>query len=71
MITELCQQAGMKWNVKKEKVRAPKAVIDNNLVYKIRDDDSEVPQVVEIGASSSQLWIGTTHDRFMHLEAYL
>ena len=34
LITELCQQAGVKWN-KKEKVRASKAVIDNNLVFKI------------------------------------
>ena len=50
---------------------APKVVIDNNLVYKIQDDDSEVPRVMEVGASSSQPRIGTTQDKFMHLEAYL
>ena len=60
----------MKWN-KKEEVRTPKAVIDNNLVYKIQDDDSEVLKVVEVGASTSQPRTGTTQDRFMHLEAYL
>ena len=43
----------MKWN-KKEEVRGPKAIIDNNLVFKIRDGDSEVPRVADIGASSSQ-----------------
>ena len=53
LITELCQQAGVKWNKKKE-VKGHKVVIDNNLVFKIRDDDSEVPRVADIGASSSQ-----------------
>ena len=52
-------------------MKGPKAVIDNNLVFKIRDDDSEVPRVADIGASSSQHWTGTTQDRFQHLETYL
>ena len=52
LITELCQQERVKWN-KKEKVKGPKVVIDNNLVFKIRDGDSEVPRVVDIGATSS------------------
>ena len=60
----------MKWN-KKEEVKGPKAVIDNNLVFKIRDDDSEVPRVANIGASSSQPRTGTTQDRFQHLKTYL
>ena len=70
LITELCQQARVKWN-KKEEVKGPKAVIDNNLVFKIRDDDNEVPRVADIGASSSQPRTGTTQDRFQHLETYL
>ena len=41
-------------------MRAPKAVIDNNLAFKIRDDDSEIPRVADIGASSSQPRTGTT-----------
>ena len=52
-------------------MRAPKDVIDNNLVFKIKDDDSEVPRVADIGASISQPQIETTQDRFMHLKAYL
>ena len=70
LIIELHQQARVKWN-KKEEVRAPKVVIDNTLVLKIRDDDSEAPRVVDIGASSSQPRTETIQDRFMHLEAYL
>ena len=52
-------------------MRAPKAVIDNSLVYKIRDDDSEAPKAAKVGTSTSQSRIRTRQDRFMHLEAYL
>ena len=41
----------MKWN-KKEKVRAPKAIIDNNLVFKIRDDNSDALRATKVGSSS-------------------
>ena len=40
LITELCHNAGVKWNKKKE-VRAPKGVIDDSVVVKIQNDNAE------------------------------
>ena len=37
LITDLCRNAGVKWN-KKEEVRAPKGVIDDAVVVKIQSD---------------------------------
>ena len=69
LITNLCKQVKVKWN-KKEELRAPKEIIDNALVYKIKEDNEEVPRAA--GANCSiQPRIGTLQDKFMHLEAQL
>ena len=41
LITELCRNAGVKWN-QKEEVRAPKGLIDDAVVMKIQSDTAEV-----------------------------
>ena len=66
-ITDLCRNAGVKWN-KKEKVRAPKGVIDDAVVVKIQSDTAEV-EPRPAGLSQPQL--GTVHDRINHMEQYM
>ena len=51
LITDLCKLVGVKWN-KKEELCLPKVIIDNALVYKIKDNDEDVPRAS--GASTLQ-----------------
>ena len=64
LITKLCRNAGVKWN-QKEKVRAPKSVIDNAVVVKIQGEDDEV---VPRPAGPSQPRPGTAYDGINHME---
>ena len=65
LITDLCANVGVKWNVKEE-VRKPKEVIDDSIVVKIQGGDALV------GASnSSQVKPGTTQARLEHMEQYI
>ena len=50
LITELCRQAEIKWNKKKE-LRALKVIIDNALLLKICEDDDEAPRLAGVGNS--------------------
>ena len=65
MITNLCANAGVKWNAKEE-VRKPKGVIDDSVVVKIHGGDAPV------GAnSSSQVKPRATQARLDHMEQYM
>ena len=67
LITELCKNAGVKWN-KKEKVRAPKGVIDDSVVVRIQSDSVKAEPRP---AGPSQPRPGTVHDRLNHMEQYM
>ena len=67
LIIELCRNAGVKWNKKKE-VHAPIGVIDDAVVVKIQSDTAEV---VPRPAGPSQPRPGTVHNRINHMEQYL
>ena len=67
LITELCRNAGVKWN-QKEEVRALKGLIDDVVVVKIQSD---IAEVVPRPTGPSQPRPRTTHDRINHMEQYL
>ena len=64
LITELCKNAGVKFN-QKEEVKPPKGLIDDSVVVKIQSDNVEGEARP---AGPSQPKAGTVNERLQHME---